>query len=58
MWKKESFYFEQPNVRFRNELIIEVSTEDSVKGAENLMFSTVRSINQQSLNEIGVPLIK
>lgn len=58
MWKKESYYFEQPNVRFRNELFIEVFTEDSVKGAESFMFSTVRSINQLSMNEIGVPLIK
>ena len=58
MWKKENFYFEQPDVRFRNELILEILTEDPNYGTESLMFSTVKSINQLSMNEIGVPLIK
>jgi Transmembrane protein 231 len=58
MWKKEHFYFEQPDVRFRNELTLEVVTEDSLRGLETLMFSTVRSVNQFSMNELGVPLIK
>lgn len=58
MWKKEGFYFEQPDVRFRNELLIEVLTEDTVMGLESNFYSTVKDINALSMNELGTPLIR
>jgi hypothetical protein len=57
MWKKENFYFEQANVNFRNELIVEILTDDPLTGTETFLYSTVKSINQLSMNELGQPLI-
>lgn len=57
MWKKENFYFEQANVNFRNELIVEILTDDPLAGTETFLYSTVKSINQLSMNELGQPLI-
>jgi hypothetical protein len=37
---------------------LELLIDDPVTGAESLMFSTVKRINQLSMNEIGVPLVK
>ena len=54
MWKKQNTYFEQPDVQFKNELVLSVL--DS-KG-NSKMFSTVKDINRESLNEMGVPLIR
>ena len=54
MWKKQNFYFEQPDVEFRNELILEVL----YKNGQSKMFSTVKLINSLSMNEVGVPLVK
>jgi hypothetical protein len=58
MWLKENFYFEQPEVRFRSELLLEVLLEDSVTGTESHFFSTVKDIQARSLGELGTPLIK
>jgi hypothetical protein len=58
MWLKENFYFEQPDVRFRNELLLEVLLEDSLTGTESHFYSTVKDINARSLGELGIPLIK
>ncbi|CDW84907.1 transmembrane protein 231 [Stylonychia lemnae] len=54
MWKKENTYFEQPDVVFTNKLLLEVLDQNG----HSKMFSTLKSINQLSTNEIGVPLIK
>ena len=53
MWLKQNHYYEKPDVAFRNELVIEVWD-----GESSNMFSTVKRINQQSMNEMGVPLVK
>ena len=54
MWKKENFYFEQPAVNFRNELLVEILTDDPVTGStETFMYSTLKKINQLSMNELG-----
>ena len=45
MWKKENFYFEQATVNFRNELILEILTDDTLTGTESFQYSTVKSIN-------------
>ena len=45
MWKKENFYFEQATVNFRNELILEILTDDKLTGTETFQYSTVKSIN-------------
>jgi Transmembrane protein 231 len=58
LWRKENSYFEQPNVTFTNELLLELVLEDPTTGVESLQFSTIKAINQQSMNELGVPLIK
>ena len=53
MWKKENFYFEQPAVYFRNELLVEILTDDPVTGTETFMYSTLKKINSLSMNELG-----
>ena len=58
MWLKENFYFEQPDVRFRSELLLEILIEDTVTGTESHFYSTVKDINARSMGELGVPLIK
>lgn len=54
MWRKQNTYFEQPDVVFKNNLILEVLESSG----QSKMFSTVKAINSLSMNEIGVPLIK
>ena len=54
MWKKQNFYFEQPDVQFKNEIVLEVL---DIQG-NSRTFSTVQAINSLTLNELGVPLIK
>ncbi len=54
MWRKQNFYFEQPNVVFNNQIILEVLDSQG----KSQMYSTVKEINSLSMNEIGVPLIK
>jgi hypothetical protein len=44
LWVKHQTYYEQPNVRFRNELLLEVLFADG----QSKQFSTVRSLNQMS----------
>ena len=54
MWLKQNFYYEQPSVVFRNELLLEVLSRDG----QSRMFSTLKSINSLSMNELGVPLMQ
>jgi hypothetical protein len=42
MWKKENFYFEQPSVNFRNELVLELLTEEPEYGTGNYIYSTMK----------------
>lgn len=45
-------------VAFRNELLLEVMTDDPNFGTETFMYSTVKQINDMSMNELGQPLIR
>jgi hypothetical protein len=54
MWTKQSSYYEQPNVTFRDELILNILDNQG----NSTMYSTVKSINDQSYNELGQPLIR
>lgn len=53
MWMKQNYYFEQPDVSFRNEIILEVLDSSG----SSYLFSTVKAINDLSLNELGAPLV-
>ena len=54
LWKKSSKYWEQPDVLFRNEILLQVLDDDGV----SWQYSTNRELNEQSMNPLSMPIIK
>ena len=53
MWKKQNSYFEFPEVVFKNQIVLDVLDSQG----QSRVFSTDRSINVLTMNELGVPLV-
>jgi hypothetical protein len=51
---KQQTYWEQPDVLFRNALLLQVLDDDGVSS----QYSTVSSIHEQSMNPLSLPTIK
>lgn len=54
LWTKHQVYWEQPNVRFKNELVLEVLMADGLAYS----FSTIKALNDQSMRPLSMPLVK
>ena len=54
LWTKQSQYWEQPDVIFRNNLILEVLD----KNGESTQYSTLAMINNEVMNPMSPPTIK
>ena len=53
MWEKQQLYWEQPEVQFKDELILQILTEDGV----SMQYSTIKSINEMSMNPLPMPYL-
>jgi len=51
---KQQVYWEQAEIQFRDELIIQVLTDDGI----SYQYSTVKKINEMSMNPLPTPLVK
>ena len=54
LWTKQSQYWEQPDVIFRNNLILEVLDKNGVSS----QYSTLPVINDEFMNPMSPPTIK